>query len=341
MQMTQSPNRDRRIPAETVSAIAVVDLARQLRGMEPAVTNTLSELSPELLTWVERMDAGQDLTELLRLRFPEHWLRGLWQAATSTAPNDLGLRVGQLVSPQAQGLLASWLSHCDTLGEALSLYVDKIELLNARDGWTILPQGDDLCLQSRLGSAEGYPQEARERSLVALIAWGRYLSADALAPTAVYWSHERPAHEEQLARFFQCPQYFDQPTNALLIPTAALQGSLKQANAYVKTLMGRHINDLTFHAHRPITSQIQALLQQDLKRFSQVEALCESLYLSRTTLYRKLRDEGQVYSALLDVERQRQAGILQDCSAADIADRLGYQDISSYYKARKRWQQDS
>lgn len=340
MQITHSPSTtDNPIPPRTVSAIAVVDLARQLRAIDPSLPDTLAGVWPELTRWVERMETGQDLAELLHRRFPEHWLRQLWQSATNALPKDLGFRIGQWVNPQAQGLLASWISHCDTLGEALALYVEKIELLNERDGWTIQPRNSDVCLQSRLGDEVDYPQQAKERSLVALIAWGRYLTDETLAPTAVYWTHARPDHDEALTQFFECPQYFGQAANSLVFPNAALQRPLKQANAYVKKLMGRHINDVSFHTHQPLTSQIRTLLQQDLKRFSQVEAVCDCLHLSRATLYRKLRDEGQVYSSLLDEERQRQAGRLYAHAVADIADRLGYQDISSFYKARKRWQQ--
>lgn len=340
MQTTQTPEyRASRLPPGTVSAIAVVDLARQLRAMIPSISDTLAELPSELTAWADLMDGGHDLAGLLQQRFPELWLQQLWQAAAVLGPMDLGLRIGQWVSPEAQGLLASWVSHCDTLGEALSLYADRIGLLNARDGWTIEARETELWLQSRLGSDPDYPQQARERSLIALIAWGRYLTDDSLAPTAVYWTHSRPVHEEALARFFQCPQYFGQATNALILPGAVLQRSLKQANPYVKKLMGHHISDLTFQTLQPITSRIQTLLQQDLKRFSQVDAICSVLHLSRATLYRKLREEGRVYSTLLDCERQRQARRLESKPAADIADYLGYQEISSYYKARKRWQQ--
>lgn len=334
MQTAYSPSvNSNPIPPGTVSAIAVVDLARQLRAVDPAIAGVW----PELANWVERMDAGHDLAELLNLRFPEHWLQQLWHGAAKTIPDDLGLRIGQSVSPQAQGLLASWVSHCDTLGEALTLYVERIALLNARDGWTLTPKGRDLYVQSRLGADRGYPQQARERSLVALLAWGRYLTDDSLAPLAVYWTHAKPAHEEALTEFFRCPQHFEQSANALVLPDTALQRPLKQANAYVKKLMARHISDVRFHTHQPLTSQIQSLLRQDLKRFSQVEAVCDRLHVSRATLYRKLRDERQVYSRLLDEERQRQAALLHARSAADIAERLGYHDISSYYKARKRW----
>jgi len=67
----------------------------------------------------------------------------------------------------------------------------------------------------------------------------------------------------------------------------------------------------------------------------------KTLHMSRTTLYRKLRNEETSFSTLLDEERQRLLVSHHHDSIAKTCDLLGFKDPSAYYKARKRWIQEN
>lgn len=70
------------------------------------------------------------------------------------------------------------------------------------------------------------------------------------------------------------------------------------------------------------------------------DALAQSLCMSPSTLRRRLAAEGVQYQAIKDSLREEQATRwLADpaISYADIAERLGFADVSSFYKAFRKW----
>ncbi|WP_407290693.1 AraC family transcriptional regulator [Stutzerimonas zhaodongensis] len=70
------------------------------------------------------------------------------------------------------------------------------------------------------------------------------------------------------------------------------------------------------------------------------EHLAQSLCVSSSTLRRRLADAGQPYQAIKDQIRQEMATLwLADASItfAEIAERLGFADVSSFYKAFRKW----
>lgn len=71
-----------------------------------------------------------------------------------------------------------------------------------------------------------------------------------------------------------------------------------------------------------------------------VEAVAEQLHMSRHTLYRKLKDENQTFLGLLDDVRREQAlTYLQDARRplVEVADLLGFSELSAFSRAFKRW----
>lgn len=82
------------------------------------------------------------------------------------------------------------------------------------------------------------------------------------------------------------------------------------------------------------------LRQHPAQHWPETEALARRLCISASTLRRRLADEGQTYQALKDSVRKELAiGWLAhaDISFAEIAERLGFADTSSFYKAFRKW----
>ena len=68
--------------------------------------------------------------------------------------------------------------------------------------------------------------------------------------------------------------------------------------------------------------------------------MAQALHLSERTLKRRLQDEGVSYRVLLAEVRGRQANrLLEDetLSLTEIAERMGFSDLSSFSQAYKRW----
>ncbi|WP_313328479.1 AraC family transcriptional regulator [Pseudomonas qingdaonensis] len=82
------------------------------------------------------------------------------------------------------------------------------------------------------------------------------------------------------------------------------------------------------------------LRQLPASQWPDAEALAQQLCLSASTLRRRLAEQGQTYQALKDsVRRELAIGWLADAqvSYVEIAERLGFADTSSFYKAFRKW----
>jgi AraC-like DNA-binding protein len=68
------------------------------------------------------------------------------------------------------------------------------------------------------------------------------------------------------------------------------------------------------------------------------------LGLSRRTMVRRLAESGVGYRQLLDSDLERRAAQLINTGAlshAEIAERLGYADATSFSRSLRRWRQNS
>ena len=88
---------------------------------------------------------------------------------------------------------------------------------------------------------------------------------------------------------------------------------------------------------RDIERQVEPLLDGGEVRMDQV---ARALGMSRQTLYRRLKDEGVTFEAILDRLRHRLALDLirkQRLSVKEAAYRLGFSDPAAFSRAFKRW----
>ncbi len=90
-----------------------------------------------------------------------------------------------------------------------------------------------------------------------------------------------------------------------------------------------------------LASRIKQLLRQrPAERWPDSQTLAGELCMSPATLRRRLAEAGQPYQSIKDALRREMATRwLADASLsyAEIAERLGFADISSFYKAFRKW----
>ena len=334
----------------SVSAVAVKDLADELqrRGVLSATqvavyTSTKSAIAPP---------------PVHELRQAESALRALWTEARNNSTDDsLGLRIGLQVNPAARGLLARWIAHCATLGEALTTFIDHIQLLNPAERWQLLPAGDQV--EIRFEFLLPYPQIAVERSMAALLAWGAVLGnlsadgaagdLDAIAVGKAELARTEPADSQLFYQLFGAGLRFTgavSGVNRLWLDAALLQHPLPAADAYLRDLLAARAQQIPLVNHvphdapfkSPLSLRVLALLEQDIHKFSQIQAVCAAVHISRSTLFRKLKQEHTSFTELLNQQRLRLArsSQAQGMSTAELAELLGFSDSSSCYKFMRR-----
>ena len=152
----------------------------------------------------------------------------------------------------------------------------------------------------------------------------------------------RPQNIEPYTRYLGSQVSFSQNEDAIYFSHNDFQQAIDTANPYLKALIATQASKIERHpaSNRLWKERVLALLRDNLKSFAHIEVVCTELQLSRTSLYRKLKIEGCSFSSLLKQERIRYLIKAQthQWSAADTAERLGFEDIASFYRFKRQHQ---
>ncbi len=326
-----------------VAAIALVDLATELKRHSIINIEQIQALHFPLCDYVLALEQQQDISELMDMRYPETLLIALWQLANQDgSDSDIGLRIGKTVSPQTQGLVSNLMLHCDNLREVLITYLANISLVNASETWVIRENNKQLEMSFNFTPGKPYPRCAVERSMVSFHRLGEYYCQQKIPLISVEFAFPKPEYHLQIQQQFNCEVSFDSAKNALHADKEVFSYVLPQRNRYIKNMLQKKIVSLSSMSNtRPIERKVRELLRSNMSYYCHLENLASSFHMSRTTLYRRLVNEGASFSKLLDEERQQMLKFHPNASVAVLCDLLGFQDPSAYYKACKRWRQVS
>jgi len=82
-------------------------------------------------------------------------------------------------------------------------------------------------------------------------------------------------------------------------------------------------------------------IQQDPFENCNLNVVASELNMSRSTLYRKLKEAGVGFSDLLEQFRydiwSKNQHALDQKSVEKLCEEMGFKDVSSFYKLKKRW----
>lgn len=94
-------------------------------------------------------------------------------------------------------------------------------------------------------------------------------------------------------------------------------------------------------AKTPFSARVTLLIAGHLERGRVgVEAVAAQLHMSRHTLHKRLKEENLTFAALLEqIRRERALAYLKDRSKSlvEIAEQLGFSELSAFSRAFKRW----
>lgn len=334
--------------ARTVSAVAAVDLASELIARDLLNLQELGAISDTLATFYYNHQQGLSIIES---RVTESDFLSLWQLASSqTQVPSLGFEIGQKVNVDAKGVLANWISCCETLKESFSVFQDNISLLNASECWSVSYEAEYVLFSfeftslspspSTSASHQSYPAMAIERSMVAFLAWGEFFSGRKFSIETASFVFDEPSYRPLYESMFGSKLSFSSNKNCIKLTARQLDVPINSANLYLRDLIAERSQglDLDVLASTSVKAKVKYLLKSDLLKYSSIDALLAVLPMSRTTLYRKLKEEQAVFSELVLKERLSRLAMIESSTASreELAETLGFNDVSSYYKFIKR-----
>ena len=136
---------------------------------------------------------------------------------------------------------------------------------------------------------------------------------------------------------------FDRPRTRMIIAADCLELPIKRTPQELQRFLAEAPGNILVKYRDPasLARRIRAnLLGLDPAQWPDARSLAGLLCLSSATLRRRLAEEGQTYQGLKDsVRRELAIAWLAQAEPglSDIAERLGFADSSSFYKAFRKW----
>lgn len=308
----------------------------QERGLSEAALLARSKIAPTQLN-----DPNIELTALQELRVVENLLR------LSSSPPGLGLEVGLRYRFSTFGLWGYGLICSATLGEALERALRFIQLTYAYSVIEHVVDGDTCWLRLRPPVlAAGLARFLVERDLAAAATLLSELGGSGFKLSSFELQHGR-------GRAFRPSSTLTAVVGA--VPTYDARGySLSYASAWLarklpngnptsaamcdemcaKLVERRRLREGTATLVRQVLAATATDARPGLGR------LAELTSTSERTLRRRLQSEGVSYRSILAATQANDAvELLSDksLSITEIAERLGYADLSTFSQAFKRW----
>ena len=319
---------------DTVSIAAAIDL------IEASLSHGL--ITPHDLENIGiQLDMLQDQTS----RIPETRFIALWNLIDrNNKQSSIALTIGQTINPKAKGLLASWISQTSTLREALSTFINNISLMNPSETWSMVEDGRLCTLSFELRQDKGYPDIAIERSMSALVAWGRALSNHDFPITEAHFSFSPPSYKQCFPAIFNNAIRYNADNNHLTFHSKFLDMPITSGNDLLKGIMENEAEKALdeLHTEKSVTKKIEDIIYELMSQGKSitVDKISDALSISRQTLYRELKKQDTDFKTVYDSVREKEAIYLltsEKDSIEGISLKLGFKDSSSFYKAFKRW----
>jgi AraC-like DNA-binding protein len=277
---------------------------------------------------------------------PQQYMSILEQSLKSTAPTGLGFKYGALLDIAGAGTLGQLMLTCNNLEQGFEKFLTYYPLLSLslefNNNWNANLYTVEV---ERICNKEMRPQVQWLLTESLFYCWlqqARFLTAQPIQFSHVSFKYAPPPHWRKYEKVFGCTVEFNSPVNSVSLNRENLATKIPTANESVRMIKENHCREvlLRWKSRFSISEQISDILNQSLPDIPSLEIMAEQLSLSRSSLYRRLRDDGSNYQTIVDKLRRDKA--IQQLKSdkntiCEIAERLGFSDVSNFRRAFKKW----
>jgi AraC-like DNA-binding protein len=348
------PKRCRPRPAEPIEQQIVNDVDIKRLGALPTATGGIARLA-----YAYARRAGIELKPLLKkagltdqqIKDPSarlavhHQIQFLNAVANALEDEFFGFHLAQSPDLRELGLLFYVAASSETLGDALQRTTRYSSIVNEGLSLKCLRGGDIRVMFEYVGVARHSDRHQIEFLMTALIRLCRQLTGLSLTPSRARITHRRRNQGGgELAAYFGRNVTFGARADELTFVETINDMTIISADPYLNELLvtnceqalsRRRTKRGAFRA--AVENAIVPLLPHGKARASQIAT---ALGLSQRTSARRLALEGLTFSKVLECLRSdlaRQYLSDPELSISRIAWLLGYQEVSAFTHAFKRW----
>jgi AraC-like DNA-binding protein len=273
------------------------------------------------------------ISETVRLR--------AWELAQERADDPLfGLHAAEHAATGAFDVLDYAVYFSSTLGEGIDRLLRFHRLLCDAWDFRLTEEGDSMRLRRTVRT----PHAEQEAALALFVQRARELTGKKLAPHEVRFTYGAAGSKKIIGDFFDCPVHFECAWPEIVFGRAALALPIRSANDGVVRVLDRYMRDLLArlpadhsHAHHAASVVSRAMCSGQRPT---LDTVAHAMRASRRTVQRRLGDEGTSFDEVVDETRRELAERLisdRRLSITEITFLLGFEDVSGFRRAYKRW----
>jgi AraC-like DNA-binding protein len=307
------------------------------------VVVSLRSLGLDVARILARAQLSEELLRHKSQRIPVEQELALWREADAVSGDPtLGLRIAKHFEPGVLGSLGYLLRNSEHLLALAERAQRFCRLMDDLAHVEVRAEGDE----ARLTFARRGHYPVPESGVECLFAVA-FITGHAMWPTArarrVTFTHKQRGELAPYESRFGCRVVFGAEENAIVFDEPWLRAPAENADPKLARVLEAHTEHLL--AQLPVPHSFVELAREELRKAlgageARPEALARALRVSERTLRRRLQQEGVSYQALLDDVRHGLARALvlrPDLSIAQVAEQLGFSEVSTFYRAFKRW----
>ena len=257
---------------------------------------------------------------------------------------SIGLHLAQYLEAKDLGVIGHAMAAAATIGEALSIFSRYLYVLSQSNTMR-LDLGEDkvVCTYTVTILQPDLVRQDAEFALGCLVNLIRKLSGRSFKPRLVEFSHTQFASAKSHYNLFDSDVVFERRKNRIHFSRKVLDFPVLSADRGLREALLFYLDSrLCLRSEEEdLVAKVQHLISISLSEgVPDLNRVASHLGMSGRTLQRKLGAENLVFSDMLETVCKSIAVeyvLHTDYSFTDIALMLGYNDLSSFSRAFKRW----
>jgi AraC-like DNA-binding protein len=289
---------------------------------------------------VEDVDIKIEALKNDRARVDISKLKALFSLAMQKSKDEnLALNIGSTIHINTFGILGYIMSNSRTLKEALQ----NLQKYHFTIGKMLIPKLSILEESFKLSfESNNNIRYKNELHLSAIYKILKEITQDKLKPKYVYFSHSKPENIDRYIDIFTDRIYFQKDENALIFDIRLLNLPIAGNNPALLNLFIKEAESISNNIFDVKFQNIvyKMIIERLDREIPSIEEIARELNISSRTLQSRLKNENQSFSdILLKAKKELSKYYFENTqmSISQIADSLGYFQLSSFNRAFKSW----
>ncbi len=263
-----------------------------------------------------------------------------------------GLEMSKYIDLQKTSVIGPHVLSCPTLKDAVYRTYSVLNELNKLFTYKITPHDKPYHFVYHLNAywEMKYPdtvQEIIEFVIASGVLSTRKLIKQNISPEKIEFKHQKLKDISLYEEIFGCPVYFSKDSNMVLYSEKVMDYKIPTYNPALlqilddfssTTIQKEYVSD-------NFTSKVKnAIINLYHQNRPQEKEVALYLNISKSYLQKKLQEEGTTYKKVLSqIQKEMALRYLQsdNVSIKEIAWMLGYNEVSNFYRAFKKWTGES